>query len=179
VKAPAGLRLNPGEEILFHLRTHPKVLFGPVVVLLLLIAAAVANTTYMPRDLLKGYLFGVPFAILGYLALYYVWYPFIVWKNSTFTVTSKQIVVRQGVLNKKSHSTQLSRVSDIEVERGILDRIFRCGTLIVVNAANIQGGSADGMSRVVLKDVPNALDVEQAIKDLVFHFHQDAALPAR
>lgn len=179
MKNPAGLRLNPGEEVLFHMRTHAKVLFGPGVVTALLAAAAVANTMYLPRDLLQGYLFWGIYAVIAYLAAYYVWYPVIQWKNSTYTVTNKQIVVRQGVLNKKSHSTQLSRVSDIEVERGVLDRIFRCGTLIVVNAANIQGGSSDGMSRVVLKDVPNALDVEQSIKDLVFHVHQDAALPAR
>jgi uncharacterized membrane protein YdbT with pleckstrin-like domain len=179
VKAPSSLRLNPGEEVLFHMRTHPKVLFGPAVFALLLVAAAVANIMFMPRDLLQGYLFWGPFAVLAYLALYYVWYPTASWKNSTFTITSKQIIVAQGLLYKKSHSTQLSRVSDIEVERGILDRIFRCGTLIVVNAANIQGGASDSMSRVVLRDVPRALDVETAIKDLVFHDRQDAALPAR
>lgn len=179
MKAPAGLRLNPGEEVLFHMRTHAKVLFGPGVVTALLIAAATANTMFMPRDLLQGYLFWGPFAVIAYLALYYVWYPVATWTNSTFTVTTKQIIVAQGVLYKKSHSTQLSRVSDIEVERGIMDRIFRCGTLIVVNAANIQVGAADTMSRVVLKDVPRALDVETAIKDLVFHFHQDTAQPAR
>lgn len=175
MKPPAGLRLNPGETVLFHLRTHPKVLFSTAVVFLLLATGAAATTMYVPRDLVQGYAFGGAFAVLAVLALCYVWYPVACWATSTFTVTTKQIIVRAGVVSKKSHSTQLSRVSDIEVERGILDRIFRCGTLIVVNSANIQGGASDSMSRVVLKDVPNALCVEQAIKDLVFHHNHDAA----
>ncbi|NKX55957.1 hypothetical protein [Arthrobacter mobilis] len=48
---------------------------------------------------------------------------------------------------------------------------FRCGTIIIVNAANTHGGDASNVNRIVFHDVPRALDVEQKLKDMVFHVH--------
>lgn len=168
MKRASAVRLSPGEDILFFMRTHPKCLAGPVAVLMLLSGCAIATALYLPSDAYEGGLYPGIMTGLGMLAIFYSWWPTVRWRNTTYTVTNRQIIVNEGVLYRKSHSTQLNRVSDIEVERGILDRIFRCGSLIVVNAANIQGGPSDKMNRVILKDVPRALDVEQLIKDLVF-----------
>lgn len=166
VKLPADVRLSPGEEAVFLLRTHPKVLFIPACLWLLWTAAAVAVYQFVPRDLGQGWV-QIGLQLLTFcLAVHYTYWPVLQWRKRVYVVTTKQLLVREGVLYKKSLSSQLARVSDIHVERGILDRIFRCGTLVMVNSAN---GDALNSNRIVFSDVPHALHVEQKLKDMVYH----------
>lgn len=165
VKLPSDVRLNPGEQVICLLRTHPKVLFVPATMSLFWIAAAVATYMFVPRDLLQGWLQIGLQALTFCLAVHYTYWPILQWWKRVYIVTTKQLLVREGVLYKKSMSTQIARVSDIHVERGILDRIFRCGTLVIVNASNGDNGNAN---RIVFSDVPRALDVEQRLKDMVY-----------
>lgn len=163
---PAGIRLGPGEDVVFVLRTHWKVLFIPAALWLFWVAAAVATWLYVPRDLGDGWVqIGLQVVTFG-LAAHYTWWPILQWWKRVYVVTTKQVLITEGVLYKKSLSSQISRVADIHVERGILDRIFRCGTLVIVNAAN--GEAASDSNRIIFRDVPRALDVEQKLKDMVF-----------
>lgn len=166
LKLPSDVRLSPGEHAVFLLRTHPKVLFVPACLWLLWTAAAAAVFLFVPRDLGQGWV-QIGLQVLTFcLAVHYTYWPILQWRKRVYVVTTKQLLVREGVLYKKSLSSQLSRVSDIQVERGILDRIFRCGTLVMVNSAN---GDALNSNRIVFSDVPNALAVEQTLKDMVYH----------
>lgn len=166
-KLPRDVRLNQGEQAIFVLRTHPKVLFLPAVTWMLLAAAAVACYMFVPRDWVEGWLYLGLQAVTGALVIHYAAWPILQWWKRVYIVTTKQLIIRQGVLYKKSISSQLARVSDIQVDRGILDRIFRCGTLVIINAAN--GEAAQSSNRVVFSDVPHALKVEQTLKDMVYH----------
>lgn len=176
VKLPRDLRLNPGEDAVYLLRTHPKVLFLPAVTWLILVAAAVACYMFVPRDMLEGWLYLGLQAVTCALTIHYAVWPILQWWKKVYIVTTKQLIIREGVLYKKSISSQLLRVSDIQVERGILDRIFRCGTVVVINAAN--GEAAQASNRVIFTDVPHALKVEQTLKDMVYHNSAMASMPA-
>ncbi|MCC3299822.1 PH domain-containing protein [Arthrobacter caoxuetaonis] len=175
VKLPRDLRLNPGEEAIYLLRTHPKVLFLPAVTWLILVGAAVACYMFVPRDMLEGWLYLGLQAVTCALTIHYAAWPILQWWKKVYIVTTKQLIIREGVLYKKSISSQLIRVSDIQVERGILDRIFRCGTLVIINAAN--GEAAQAANRVIFTDVPHALKVEQTLKDMVYHNSAVAQMP--
>lgn len=175
VTLPRDLRLNPGEEAVYLLRTHPKVLFLPAVTWLILAAAAVACYMFVPRGMLDGWLYLGLQAVTCALTLHYAAWPILQWWKKVYIVTTKQLIIREGVLYKKSISSQLARVSDIHVDRGILDRIFRCGTLVIINAAN--GEASQSSQRVIFSDVPHALKVEQTLKDMVYHNNHTASMP--
>lgn len=166
VKLPADVRLGPDERPVFMLRTHPKILFVPAVLWLFWVAASVLTWMFVPRDLGEGWVHTGAQAVTFLLALHYTWWPVLQWWKRIYIVTTKQILIREGVLYKKSLSSQIARVADIHVERGILDRIFRCGTLVIVNSAN--GDAVSDANRIIFRDVPRALEVEQALKDMVY-----------
>ena len=159
--------MAPGEEPVYLLRTHPKILFGPAVRWLLLICLAYACHILIPHNLGEGWVYRGAQIITFYLTLHYAVSPIIRWRRKVYIVTTKQIIIREGVMAKKSLSTKLSRISDIQVERGILDRIFGCGTIVVINAAN--GEAAEAGRRVAFADVPRVLAVESKLKDMVYH----------
>lgn len=164
-----GLRLGPGEEVVYVLRTHLKVLFLPAMIQLLLTACLVSAWMFIPADLGEGWVrYGAMIAV-GIAMLHYAVWPVLQWRNNRFIVTTSQILVQEGVIYKKTHSSKLARATDIRCERGILDRIFRCGTIVVINAANTHTDAAADLNRIVFRDVPGALEIEQKLKDMVWN----------
>ena len=55
----------------------------------------------------------------------------------------------------------MNRISDIEYEKGLVDRIFGCGTLVVSDASE-QG-------RVQLHDIPDVEQAQLRVSDELFH----------
>lgn len=157
------IRLSQGEEIIYALRTHPKVLFLKVLAGAILLTLAILYAVNFSE--LHEIVHYIVYGILLVAGLYFCIVPIIQWANQKFIVTNRQIFICSGVLMKKTHSSQLSVATDLNIERGILDRIFNCGTLIVLNSAT---DIASQKTVVVLKDVPDVLTVEQKIKDMVF-----------
>lgn len=128
-------RPSSADAVLFAGRTHPKILFKPGVIALALIAVIVLNFIYVPGGWLSG---GVRYAVLGLavlalLALTVV--PVLQWSRGRYTVTARQLVVSSGILYRKSKTVPISRITSVDFEQGILDRIFGCGSLIVNDAS--------------------------------------------
>lgn len=170
VKLPTNVRMSPEEEVLYSTRTHPKILFLPVLALLTVAVLTYFAFAYIQMAWASGWVLWISLGTLAVLAIKYALWPYLQWQRSLYFITNKQIIMSKGVLNQKTHSSQLSRISDLNVERGVLDRIFHCGTLVIYNAAGgLSEGAVDSNSHVVLKDVPKVLDIEQKIKEMVFH----------
>jgi membrane protein YdbS with pleckstrin-like domain len=85
--------------------------------------------------------------------------PFLRWRTRTYTLTTRRLVTRSGILSKRSHDLPLSRVNDVSSERGLTDRVLGCGTLVVQTAA--EGGS------IVLVDVPDVEHVHATVTELL------------
>lgn len=152
--------LNEGEDVVLTTRTHPKALLLPGVLLLVVLGLA-------------GYLSGLPsgshagtyeliiwvVAVLLLLPLS-IW-PFLGWLTSTYTVTNRRLITRTGLITRKGHDIPLNRISDVSYERGLLDRMLGCGSLIISDASE-QG-------RVVLHDIPDVEQAQLKISDQLFH----------
>jgi membrane protein YdbS with pleckstrin-like domain len=65
------------------------------------------------------------------------------------------------VINRTGHDIPLARISDVSYEKGLVDRVLGCGTLIVSDASE-QG-------RVQLNDVPSVEKRQLQLSDLLFH----------
>lgn len=158
-----------GEEIIFALRTHPKVLFGPALGLIVILAAAIAASIYLPAFgwltewVEPGLLILICWGAALLAVLIFVLPAVLRWLSTHFIVTDRQIRIRQGVFTTRGTDVPLARVTDVEIERSLPDKIVGCGTLVIKNA-----GSQTG---VVFDDVPGALAVREAIGELVYELN--------
>lgn len=127
------------ENVLYVARTHPKVLFRALLVQAALLALHIFLLNVWPASL--GWdtadKWGAPIThafILG-LEIWYVFIPTLQWWNSSFILTNKRVKNDWGVLYKQSREIDLARIASISEERGVLDRMFGCGTLNFYDAA--------------------------------------------
>jgi uncharacterized membrane protein YdbT with pleckstrin-like domain len=154
--------LNDGETVVLHTRTHVKALLGPLLVLILLLVVGEAGHLWLPRVTSL-----VLWAVVAVLALWYVVRPLLVWASATYTVTTRRLITRSGVLTRRGHDIPLSRISDVAYERDLVDRLLGCGTLIVSDA------STNG--RVVLHDIPHVEDAQRRVNALLDDAHDRAS----
>lgn len=151
--------LNDDESVVVSTRTHAKALVGPLLLLILLAAAAGLVVTFLPEMGRFGPVVdAVVWAAAGVLALLWVVRPFLAWLTTTYTLTDQRLITRRGVVSRHGHDIPLTRVSDVAYERGLLDRMLGCGTLVVSVASE---------QRVRLHDVPQVEQVHLRMQDLL------------
>jgi membrane protein YdbS with pleckstrin-like domain len=160
-----GLRedqLTEGEQVVMRLRTHPKVLIVAGLWALLLVAALVLlwwllrdTGVYAPTMWVAG-------AVALALALWLVGLPVLRWRSERFTITNRRISHRHGVLRRHGRDIPLHRINDIALEKGLLDRMLGCGTLVVSDATEKAG--------MVLHDVPQVEQVHVRLQELLYTY---------
>ncbi|GAA4785257.1 PH domain-containing protein [Microbacterium gilvum] len=130
---------DTGEVLLARVRTHPKRLFWTVVLQLVLIAAHVLVAVFWPAPTGAAWFddWGQPVvhAIIAIVEIVYFVVPVSRWWCTVFTLTTLRVERRWGVIWKRSREIPLSRITSIEVQQGLLDRIFGCGTVVFFDAA--------------------------------------------
>ncbi|WP_300401277.1 PH domain-containing protein [uncultured Nocardioides sp.] len=153
--------LSEGERVVVSTRTHPKALLLPVLALVLLLAVGTFVETRVDDDqrLLAWIVWGA--VALGVLWLF-VW-PLLTWLVGHYTITDRRIITRTGVLTRRGHDIPLSRISDVQVERHLSDRLLGCGTLVIGDA------SPDGA--VALPDIPRVREAQARLNDLLHALH--------
>ncbi|WP_136194213.1 PH domain-containing protein [Actinomyces procaprae] len=152
--------LSKDEIVVRHMRTHPKVLLWRIIVLLALLSAGVVVSVLLTDASWRtGAVIALWVVILVVLVpAFFV--PWLRWMTTTYTVTSKRVITRAGIINKTGHDLPLSRISDVQQERTITDRLFRCGSLALQTSAD---------EPLVLVDVPDVEMVQVEISNLLFH----------
>lgn len=148
--------LSTGEYVVLSVRSHGKALIGPVVVLILVTAGVITAGMLQPDNTvgLIAAVVAVPVLILWSLI------PFLRWMTSTYTVTNRRLITRHGIVTRSGRDIPLFRINDVAYEKGLLDRLLGCGTLIISDATEKAG--------VVLPDIPNVEQVHLQISDLLF-----------
>ncbi|GGD27538.1 PH domain-containing protein [Nocardioides daphniae] len=149
--------LNEGEHVVVHTRSHAKALIGPVLLLVVVVAAVVGVGFVAPTGTagtVLGILVGVVAAVV---VLWWFVRPLIDWLTTTYTFTNRRFIARSGFIAKEGRTIPLNRISGVDFEIGVIDRLFGCGTLIVSDA------SADG--RVEVHDIPRVEEVQLKVAD--------------
>ncbi|MGH3471125.1 MAG: PH domain-containing protein, partial [Nocardioidaceae bacterium] len=139
-------QLMEGEHVIVSTRTHWKALVAPAIVLIVVCAVGGFVIGLLPDT---GHTPLLVIVLIVWVALL-IWFslrPFLRWLSASFTVTNRRLINRSGVITRRGQDIPLQRINDVRYERGILDRILGCGTLIVSDASE-QG-------RSVLNDVPH------------------------
>lgn len=151
--------LGAGEHVVIHTRTHGKALIWPVTALLLVGALVGAGEAVLPLNWRPAG--SVVVAGLGAVAA--IWLalrPFLRWLTTTYTVTTRRLITRSGILHRHGKDLPLMRVSDVAYDSSLVDRMFGCGTLIVQTASD--------SGPITLVDVPDVQEVHLAVSELIF-----------
>lgn len=146
--------LNEGERVVVSTRTHPKVLLGPLVVLLVILAIAVLVNQLGSGDAAQV-LHLVVWALAVVAIVWFVARPLITWATTTYTFTNRRFMKRSGLIAKQGRTIPLNRISGVDFEIGVIDRLFGCGTLVVTDASE--------HGHVMLSDIPHVEQVQKTV----------------
>ncbi|WP_454932158.1 PH domain-containing protein [Actinomyces oricola] len=157
-------QLSRDEVVVRHMRTHVKVLLWRILGEVLLLVVGVVASVMLPASWAPwGHVVIWTVVLVASIPLFFV--AWLQWMATTYTVTTKRVITRAGVLNRTGHDLPLTRISDVQQDRGLTDRIFGCGTLI------LQTSSDDPL---LLVDVPQVMMVQLEIANLLFDDVQGA-----
>ncbi|MBA3780400.1 MAG: PH domain-containing protein [Nocardioides sp.] len=143
--------LNDGEHVVVSTRTHPKALIGPFLLLVVILVIALLLGRIGDSDA-AGIFHLVVWIVAALGIVWFVVRPFVDWLTTTYTFTNRRFIKRSGLIAKEGRTIPLNRISGVDFEIGVIDRIFGCGTLIVSDA------STNG--RVELDDIPRVEQVQ-------------------
>ena len=142
------------ESVVARLRPHARVLFWPNLALLLIAGA----TGYFAGSFREpwqnaGVLAGAALAIV---LLWLI--PFLSWLGRNYTITTRRIILRNGLFVRVRQELLHSRGYDVTVRKNSLQSLFGSGDVIINT----------GLERpVILRDVPGADLVQSALHDLM------------
>jgi len=155
--------LSPGEHVIASTRTHWKALVLPVLVLIVTCAAAGFLIAVLPSGSAHTILLILVLVVGAAIVVWFTVRPFLVWITASYTVTNRRLINRTGVFVRKGRDIPLQRINDVSYERGVLDRMLGCGTLVISDASET--------GRSVLPDVPRVEKLQLVITNLLFGVH--------
>jgi uncharacterized membrane protein YdbT with pleckstrin-like domain len=148
--------LNEGEHVVVSTRTHPKVLLLPLLILVLTLAVA-AFVQQAGRGGVAGATRIVVWVAAAVVLVWWVVRPVVAWATTTYTFTNRRFIRRSGLIAKEGRTIPLNRISGVDFDIGVVDRLFGCGTLVVSDASE-QG-------RVELEDIPRVEQVQLKVAE--------------
>ncbi|MEV6321560.1 PH domain-containing protein [Nocardia sp. NPDC051787] len=131
--------LAPDERLMLHRHPHWKMLFWPIVTLIVATALAGFAAGLISRKAegtaRSALLITVLVVYLGIL-LWRCVAPIITWKSTHFIVTDRRVLVRQGVITHSGIDIPMSRISSVQFRHGLFDRLLGTGTLIIESSSS-------------------------------------------
>jgi uncharacterized membrane protein YdbT with pleckstrin-like domain len=153
--------LNEGESIVISTRTHPKALLLPILALVVLLAIGVV----VQNAVEEGTVTKAVWVVMAIGVVWFVIRPVLIWLTATYTITTRRLITRHGVITRKGHDIPLTRVSDVAYERDLIDRLLGCGTLVISDAST--------HGQVALPDIPRIEETHRTLQELLHSLHSD------
>ncbi|NNG40979.1 PH domain-containing protein [Flexivirga sp. ID2601S] len=153
--------LARGEQIDMELRTHIKAILLPLLLGLLIIVAAFAASFWISSQGWSDWATLAVWIVALLLLLAFVVVPILRWRTTIYVLTNRRLITRRGILSKSGRDIPLYRINDVSYEKGLLDRLLGCGTLIISDASEQAG--------VRLHDVPRVEQVQVRVNELLYH----------
>ena len=154
--------LNEGEHVVVSTRTHPKALLLPLLVLVVTLGVA-AFVTRLGDGGAADLMHLVAWVLAAIVILWWVVRPAVDWVTTTYTFTNRRFMKRSGLIAKEGRTIPLNRISGVDFEIGLVDRLFGCGTLVVTDASEL--------GRVELDDIPRVEQVQLKVAEELHLLH--------
>jgi uncharacterized membrane protein YdbT with pleckstrin-like domain len=151
--------LTDGESFVLRLHPHWKTLLRPILILIVVVAAALTGLILLssPSNM------GIPRLAIGGVAVaaIMIWFvvPLLRWRTTTYELTTRRLRLRSGILSRSGRDFPLIRISDVSFSHGLIDRLLGCGQLVVESAGE--------HGQLVLNEIPGVEHVQATLFQLV------------
>jgi uncharacterized membrane protein YdbT with pleckstrin-like domain len=135
------------KSIIYYAKLHWVIFLGP---LLLLMVALIAGSQI--QQLWEASLFIVIFTLF-WLGMTWITYYF-----SSLTIKQKQIILRTGMLVRKTVDIPLNKIESIDIRQTILGSIFGFGSIVIIGT---------GGTRHVINNLSKPLTCRRHIEQLM------------
>jgi uncharacterized membrane protein YdbT with pleckstrin-like domain len=142
------------EAVVARLRPHARALFWPSVALVVIAGA----TAYFAGSFRQDWINWLVLAGAGLLVVLLFFAPLLAWLGRSYTITTRRLVLRRGLMVRTRQELLHSRGYDVTVRQNGLQQVFRSGDVLINT----------GLDRpVVLHDIPAADLVQSALHELM------------
>ena len=141
------------EQTVAVLRRHARILTGPFILLALSTGALGYFDSRLPEAWMRILLWSVSAVIMVVLVVV----PLLAWLGGRVVVTTRRLVIYNGIIVRSRREILLARVTDVTVRRSPLQAIFRAGNILI---------SMGGEKSVRVSDIPRADLVSAALMQL-------------
>ena len=149
----------PAEErLIARFHPHARHLFWSALALIAVAGATGYFTDNLPAPVAGWAKNWMLWAAAGALVLLFAAVPFFVWLSRRVTITTRRIIVRDGIGSRNSTEMSHARGYTISVRRGPLQRIVGAGTVLLSNGVD---------APLRLRDVPNVALVQETLADQI------------
>ena len=161
--------LVPGEQVIVTTRPQPRRLAGAAAAFILAPAVAAYAAAWIVRGEARRlapalearwtpWLVAACAALVAWVWLGYCLPRFLRWNGTRYTLTSRRMVARYGLLNRRDQQVQLASVRNLTVHETLVQRLLRSGTI------SLETGY-DGV--VAFRDVPEVARFRDFILDAI------------
>jgi uncharacterized membrane protein YdbT with pleckstrin-like domain len=151
--------LSEGERSVLILHPHWKTVLMPFLLLVAVVIAAAVAVAVIPHGRLQaGERIAVGVVAL-LIAIIWTGVPFLRWRTTTYELTNRRLRLRRGILSRTGRDFPLIRISDVSFSHGLIDRLLRCGRLVVESAGE--------HGQLVLTEIPEVEKVQATLFQLV------------
>ena len=128
--------LRADEWVVLHKHPHWRMLVLPVLAFLLIVALCAFLAALIPEVSwqLWGWLAVAALGLVGVGWLTLV--PLLRWRTTHFVVTTRRVLVREGVLARRGIDIPIHRINSVQFRHTLMERILGCGTLIIESASD-------------------------------------------
>jgi uncharacterized membrane protein YdbT with pleckstrin-like domain len=147
------------EEPVLLLRPHWKTLIRPLFVALLVVVVALVIEAVIPAGKAAAVI-RLAVGVVAILALM-LWLivPVLRWRTTTYELTTRRLRMRAGIATRRGRDIPLARINDVSFEKGLLDRLFGSGRLVVESAGE--------HGQILLADIPRVEYVQTTLFRMV------------
>jgi len=128
--------LVEGERVVVHTRPHWKMLAGPVLALLCVLGVASYIGAGISDLSWAGWGWAVLGAAAGVLVVWLTVVPVVRWRTTHFVVTTRRVLVREGVISRHGIDLPMSRINSVRFSNSAVERLLGCGTLSIETASD-------------------------------------------
>ena len=146
--------LDEGERVLLHRRPHWRLLVGPVLAFLATLGVAGYLAALARGQGWQQWGWPVITAAAVLLVGWLTVLPVARWRTTHLVVTTRRVLVREGVRRGQSLEVLLDRVTDVRTHRSRAGRLLGYGSLVLVGGVH---------GEVEFTDVPGAERVRSVL----------------
>jgi uncharacterized membrane protein YdbT with pleckstrin-like domain len=153
--------LTDDEQPVLLLHPHWKTLIRPVLIAVLVVAAALVAEVLIGSSTSTGSMAARGAVGIVAVLILMVWLivPILRWRTTTYELTTKRLRTRFGIVTRRGRDIPLTRINDVSFEKGVLDRLLGAGRLVVESAGE--------HGQIMLKDIPHVEYVQATLFRLV------------